>query len=661
MSEEPQGAPLSVRATLAVGLAAGILGGTLAGALDAVLVVTTTEGDFRMSLIIPSAIFYALNGVLYVTPLALLIRWVAKLAKRPLRSASALHAWLTAGFMALAAFATASYRISLDVFEERLTWGSPQGIGLLLGCALGGVALAFGLAWVFSRTIEHPRLSFVRKPWGALLLLALVILMVRLTTTYEDEAIAAPAERAPTPTDAARPNVLLIVVDTWRADRLPAYGYAAGSTPALDRFGEDAVRFERFYTNSSWTRPSFATLYTGRYPSSHQVHLKTDALPDEVVTLAETLHGHGYATAGFVTNYNTGPNFNYQQGFDTYHFLEPDLVLGTEHGFGARVPTGAVSQVVGTDIIAMAELLPLRLYQRFFSLISTASDDVSPGTAYHDAETLTGEVLGWLEDAPEAPFFLTVGYMDPHHPFFAHPYDGIGYTRAAHEHPDPEDVPRMRSLYDGEITYWDQQFGVLMDDLRERDLYDDMLIVVTSDHGEEFGEHGGFYHGTTIYEEVVHVPLFVKLPQNQRAGTTVGHWVEEADLMPTILARVGAEIPSGVQGNSLDEGSPFVLTEENHEGHILASLRTEVDGVAWLVITANEDNPRGQRPVELYNVDEDPMQERDLAEREPELTSTLLERLASARLAAAQGAVERSSVELTDEDRDRLRALGYIE
>ncbi len=601
--------------------------------------------------------FYAFNGALYVPPIAFLLRALAKRRGTPLTDAGKLHAWLTGSVLGLGAASTAAYRISLDVFQERLTWGSPQGVGLLLGSAVLGALVAFGVAWALSRV---ERFRFVHAPWGALALLALVIVLVRAPSVFAAERDGESQRPPPTGAEGPRPNVLLIVVDTLRADHLPAYGYEGGSTPALDRFTEDAVRFDRYYANSSWTRPSFATVYTGRYPSSHRVWLKTDALPDEVETLAETLSAFGYGTTGFVTNYNSGPHFNYDQGFDRYEFLVPDLVLGTEHGFGARVRTDAISGVVGTDVVAMAELLPLRLYQRFFSMISTAGDDVSPGTAYHDAETLTGRVVDWLDERPESPFFLTVGYMDPHHPFFHHPYDGIGYTRAAHEEPSMEDAPRMRELYDGEIRYWDHHFGVLMDELRQRGLYDDMMIVVTSDHGEEFGDHGGFYHGTTIYEEVVKVPLFVKLPQNQRAGTVVHHWVEAVDIVPSVLRRVGAPIPDHVQGNDFDEGSETVLTEENHEGNILSSLRTLVDGEPFLIMTANEDNPREIPPVQLFDVSVDPAQHHDLARERPELTSQLLEQLTQARRAASEGAATRRSIELDERDRRRLCELGYL-
>ena len=116
------------------------------------------------------------------------------------------------------------------------------------------------------------------------------------------------------------------------------------------------------------------------------------------------------------------------------------------------------------------------------------------------------EVDGFLERNQKGPWFLFVGYMDPHDPYYEHPYNGVGYSRAAHVKPEPSEADRLRKLYDGEITYWDENFGNLLASLKQKKLYDDLTIVITADHGEEFMEHGGFWHGTTLYDEQLHVP-----------------------------------------------------------------------------------------------------------------------------------------------------------
>ena len=133
---------------------------------------------------------------------------------------------------------------------------------------------------------------------------------------------------------------------------------------------------------------------------------------------------------------------------------------------------------------------------------------------------------------------------------------------------------RTREVYDGEISYWDTQFGALVERLKQRGLYDDMTIVVTSDHGEEFMDHGGYWHGTTLYDEMIRVPLVVKLPGSERAGTTAAEWVQSIDIMPTLLRLSGVDVPPGVQGGDLFEGTDHVYAEESHEGNVLESLRT---------------------------------------------------------------------------------------
>ena len=255
---------------------------------------------------------------------------------------------------------------------------------------------------------------------------------------------------------------------------------------------------------------------------------------------------------------------------------------------------------------------------------------------------------------------MFAAYMDPHDPYFVHPYDGSGYARAAHPRPALEEAAELSALYDGEIAFWDSHFGSLIDDLKSRGLYDDMTIVVTSDHGEEFADHGGFWHGTTLYDEQVRVPLLLKLPQGRRAGTTVGHWVQSVDIMPTLLGEVGVALPDGIQGASLFEGSDRVFAEESHEGNQLESVRQRQGTDEWKLITSNRGNPRGLAPVELYDVVDDPGEREDRsgdAARVESMTESLLEASRAARL----GAVERTEVQVDETAREHLEAIGYVQ
>ncbi|MBW1757658.1 MAG: sulfatase [Deltaproteobacteria bacterium] len=539
------------------------------------------------------------------------------------------------------AFALGAFRIRRDLFHEELVWKSAIGLAVLLGCAFVAAGMSAIVARVLRVLVQRaPFERLVHAPTAFALLAVLGVglagnIMLGDRTSHagtSDDVIEAGEQEG---------NVLFLVVDTLRADHLPMHGYENGSTPNLDRLAEDAIRFDQAFTNSSWTRPSFASILTGRLPSSHGVMAKSDALPDTITTLPEALKTAGYTTAGYATNFNVAPYFNFHQGFDEYSYLEPEFVLGADD--------------------ASAKLLLMQFIRQRIEKMRAMQGEVLPGTAYQDAETVNGALTSWIDRQHASPWFLFVGYMDPHDPYFSHPYDGSGYARAAHQHPDPSEAPALTALYDGEISYWDVELGKLLDGLRARGLYDDLTIIVTSDHGEEFNEHGGFWHGTTLYDEQVHVPLLVKLPQSRRGGTVVRHWVQSIDLMPTVLKLFEAPVPEGVQGGDLFTGTDVVYAEESHEGNVLESVR-ELDGTdEYKLITANRDNPRGLKPLELYRVDLDPAEQENLAPTSPDEVRMATKSLLEQRALAKEDAVAADSVELDEDVAAHLEAIGYIE
>ena len=661
-SRAPQGG-LGWRRSLTLGIGAGLLSGVLTGFLEATWVVLTSSG-VSWGLLFPAGVVYGANGLVLGLLAGVVLGVVAQV--RPgdwQRQVPAILAVLFAVLFSFVGGFILAHRVRRDIYAEQLIWST--GAGMLVSAICTVIAIGIGVAaFLLMRRwlLGHGR--FLLRPWGtpAFVGTVLAVLFVVIQVAGNPAEAALSRSRAPAPTAAT--NVILLVVDTLRADRLPHYGWEQGSTPNLDAFAEDAVRFEHAYSNSSWTRPSFATLLTGRLPSSHGVMLKSSALPSAIDTLPEVLGEHGYATAGIVSNYNSGPYFNFQQGFDLYHFLQPDFMIGSDDsdGSGVRVDTEAFGKAIGSDIVPVVELLLLSTYRHMFAGFRSAGGAVVPGTVYQDAERVNARVFRWLETAPDDPFFLMVGYMDPHHPYFEHPYSGIGYSRSGHPEPEMSDIPEMERLYDHEIRYWDEHFGALMDRLREQGLYDDTMIIVTSDHGEEFGDHGGFWHGTTLYDEQVHVPFYVKLPGSRRGGTSVSHWVQLADVMPSVLEQVGIDVPEGVQGTSIWEGLDVLYSEEDHEGHALESLRERTEDMdEYKLILANPGNARGLDEVELYRPDEDPDEQENRAEAEPERAREMIERVGSARQEASDGAVEGSSVPIDGETCRRLVSLGYVE
>jgi arylsulfatase A-like enzyme len=488
---------------------------------------------------------------------------------------------------------------------------------------------------VSGRALRGLRLAWV----SPVLLTSAVVAAFALSDTPEPSVALAKLQKPAAPAEAG--NVLVMVVDTLRADHLPAYGSRDTKTPHLDALAKDGVVFEHMFANASWTRPSFASILTGRYPSSHRTTLKSSSLPDEIITLPEAMQSAGYTTLGIATNYNVAPFFNFHQGFDAYTYLEPNFVLGAND--------------------TAAKLLFVQFLRQRIETYRARRNQVEAGSAYQDASIVNRELLALLGDAPQAPFFAFVGYMDPHDPYYPHPYDGTGYSRAANPHPKPEEAPELVRLYNGEIEYWDAELGKLIAELKKKNLYDDLTILITSDHGEEFMEHGGFWHGTTLYDEQLRVPMIAKLPRGERAGTRVDHWVESVDIMPTLLRRAGIAIPEGVQGKDLMKAAESTFAEEDHEGNVLRAMRVKRGESELKIIEANEGNPRGLQPLELYRTDQDPGERVSLAHEEPAVLNLVATQLDQRGKVAQKGAAKTQSVNLEANGSavEKLRALGY--
>lgn len=622
-----------------IGLGSGMIAGLILGLVEGSLVVSGGRTDAWV--LAYGAIAYTLFFAIAGACAGAFFAWAKRFLKLEAAEESSAFGAISGLLVAGAGFGIGLFRIRRDVFHEELALMSVRGLGVALACALAATVLFLAL-WQTLRLLTSQRaMAWLLKPWGTPLF-ATVVIGVLVPVTL---SIGAPARAALPVVTAQAPdgsgNVLVIVVDTLRADHLPSYGYETGRTPNLDAFSRDAIRFDQAFANASWTRPSFASILSGRYPSSHAVMAKTDALPSELTTLAESYREAGFHTEGVVTNYNIGPYYNFDQGFDAYHYLSPDFVLGADD--------------------SAAKLLLVQFLRQRIETIRDRTFGVQPGTAYQDATVVNREVLGSIDRAPsDRPWLMFVGYMDPHDPYYAHPYNGEAYSRAAHPNPTPDEAAHLTALYDGEITYWDEHFGALVAELQRRGLYDDLTIVVTADHGEEFCEHGGFFHGTTLYDEQVHVPLFVKLPASRRGGTVVRHWVQSIDIMPTLLRESGIEVPGGVQGGDLFQGSDRLFAEESHEGNVLRAVRQRRGTDELKLITANEGNPRRLPTTELFRVDLDPGEQTNLAQTDADLLEHGQASMAAASVAAVEGAVEGEAVELDEAQIRQGCALGYL-
>ena len=533
--------------------------------------------------------------------------------------------------------AFARFRIIRDVFLERL----PPGRGPLVVQAVAVViAVGLGLAvWRALAGAEGRGRAFTRPLRAALGILLLVIAWTGVARLVPVAKYPPPPSRPAAP--AGAPNVVLIVVDTLRADHLSCYGYTAIHTPHIDRLAGDGIRYANTFSQASWTRPSIATILSGLYPSSHGAIHKADILPDRVDTLAENLQRFGYRTVGFADNANISQAFNFQQGFDEYHYLAPSFF------FLADEPAAQLALYSGLRLIR----------ERFLS------HWVDVHHYYQPAEVVTGEVTSWLAAGAERqPFFLFVHYMDAHDPYMVHPFNGEGYARVANPNPPAAVAERYRQLYDGEIEYLDEHLGALLDVLRTRNLYDRSVVMLTADHGEEFQEHGGWWHGTTLYDEQIHVPLLVKPPGTSVAGRVIQELATSLDIAPTVLAAAQAPIPAAFQGHvlPLDDGQPpvreSVFSEEDLEGNVLQAVRTK----EWKLMTANSDNPRGLPPEALFDVVRDPGEMSNVRTTQPAAAETLRAELgrSSIEARAHAGASEQGGNDAATQE--RLRALGYV-
>ena len=406
--------------------------------------------------------------------------------------------------------------------------------------ASASVILGLGMASVVSRIYNSDRTR-----WGLALVssaprLAAAALLIGVigagsASVVERLTIA----RLPAVTSSA-PNVLLIVMDTQRADHLTPYGYARPTTPRLARLAEEGVRFTRATSPAATTLPSHSSIMTGQLVGEHGAGVNGKLFLDRrFPTLAERMRDSGYLTGGFVANtYWTGRHTGLNRGFVHYEDFYGSLM----DGFTRTV---------------MGRAIAYQLFPMFGRV------DI-PGRKR--AEDVNRELLGWLDSRRGRPFFAFLNYFDVHAPYrpppgwagrFSSPGDSVARTRrieigAWNEGtvPDSAVLAAWRDRYDESLLYLDHEIGALLDSLAARQLLEHTIVIVTADHGESFGEHGTVHHGATLYLEQIHVPLILWGPGRIPAGKWVDRPVDLRAIPATVLEAVG--VPTlGFHGRSL--------------------------------------------------------------------------------------------------------------
>ena len=439
-----------------------------------------------------------------------------------------------------------------------------------------------------------------------------------------------PAIPAPPPTPGQPPNVVIVVLDTLRADHLGCYGYGRPTTPRLDAFAAGATRYTHALASAPWTLPSHASMLTGQDPWRHGAHTyeipapaddNARGLSEDAFTLTEYLAGHGYTTGAYLANEAfLAKRYHLDQGFGTYHL---------EHTTAAR---------------------------------------------------LNPMILGWVDANSGGPFFLFVNLTDVHSPLnterrpgFLEHVAGARSPRLAErlrapvmasEGPWPEKkLARLTDMYDLALANLDEQVGVLLDAFGERGLTDRTIFVITADHGAYFGEHRLLGHSKDVYRQAMEVPLIVRSP-GQLEGEVVDTAVTSADLPALVLARV---LPP------LDDVSPFSASDaargalgENYYarpkdlfgapwGDRFHRVRRSLVRWPWKLIQSSD----GQH--ELYDLSQDPAEADNLFSARPDIAAPMLAEVEATTAGATTVAGPADEAPLSDADRRALQALGYMD
>ncbi len=428
----------------------------------------------------------------------------------------------------------------------------------------------------------------------------------------------------PTPRGAAlrRPrNVIVWLVDTVRADKLSPFNpNTRVQTPGLARWARTATVFEQARTQENWTKPSVATLLSGLLPWKHTATSGEAVVPRSVTLLSETLEDAGFTTGAFVCNGYVSDKFGFEQGWDTWrNYLRE----------GRRTA----------------------------------------------ARFVAADVLSWLDERPrDRPFFLYVHTIDPHVPYIPPDdilarYDPEPYAGPVDFRRDREllekiksgrlrlgerDRRRLEALYDGEITYHDAHFAAVLEGLERRGLADETMVVFTADHGEEMFDHGSVGHGHSLFEELLHVPLVVRLPGVE--GGRVRAPVGLVDVMPTVLEALGQPVPEELQGQSA-----LRLMRGDAPDAPRPSLAGFMDGWRSIVLGRFKLIQRTHRHWMLFDLVADPREEHDLAAQRPLVVRHLRGMLGLAMHGAERGARHQAGETTIDpQTRAQLEALGYV-
>ena len=466
----------------------------------------------------------------------------------------------------------------------------------------------------------------------------------------------------------ARPNIVLVVLDSIRAANCSAYGHERSTTPHLERFAGEGALFEQATSVGCWTLPVHASLFTGLYPSRHGVTISAEALSTDVPTLAERLSSAGYRTACFSNNAYISSASGMTRGFE-----HVDDIWRVTNPRGVSLP--GLSQ----RIKALERRGPL--LRPIVGLLRRAKRLRATWKAWRSrrdsgAEYTNARIRDWLaSSADDRPFFIFVNYMEAHEPylppypfnrrFVAGRFNPWRVVRSAGRREEilsqegrrrAEDLEILEGLYDGTIAYADERVRELTEAVDGVADSDATFVAVTSDHGDAFGEHGHLGHRLTLYEELLRVPLVIRFPRLFRAGSRVSTPVSIGDLFPTILDAAGLDAGGDSDFRTLrDRVEPLPIIAENTGPKSIGGLvsRTYRDGNMKLLWRADGRH-------ELYDLRADPGERRSLVTDDPATARAFEDRLESWRRTMEDRRLSTADADYDEETLERLKGLGYV-
>ncbi len=624
---------MSISKRLFKGLVLGALAGWTVGALESTVVGTMTALSF------PTPLFDSFLVARHFAMAGAFIGLVAGFLPRRLRP-SRNGSWLGLIFASLALL-------------SGLSWVHQQVFDAVPMFALGPILASFAL------TIACAAAGYA---FGSVPMPTLLAIMLSITghwgtvLTAKQDRNGLVGERTAAMPDA--PNVLFLLVDTLRADHLGSYGYEKIKTPRLDALAASGMKFNSAWAQATWTRPSVASVMTSLYPASHRTNFLEVRVPEQLDTLAEVMQSAGYRTCGLSANRNVSEIFGFAQGFDdfwAYSSSELNSIL--------RFTSWERGRVVLSKYLGIGR--------------------AKKGKDSSNAAALNVRALEWFDNKKDQmPWFMYIQYIDPHGPY-APPADFLAekgidilpkeilkqvggvnkeapFPFGAQELVDPKLLERIVRLYDAEIEYTDREVGRLLDELKARGQLENTMIVLTSDHGEEFYEHKQFGHGQSTFSELSHIPLFISGP-NIKPGVSSAP-VELVDLYPTMATWAGAATPQNIQGKDLS-----VLLAGGQEKNRNSLVQNIKVGELHSLIIKNHKlvqvrHSDGQETWMLFDITTDPLEQNNIANLNPEMVAEMRS-IFDVRRKTSEAFKVSQSTEVTFDDATSkdLEDLGYLD